>query len=80
MSALTNATMAAVGVALVIALWFWMDHDPQAVIDFLRGNWTPVLLGVQVVAAFILTATNRYIAGGVLTCTSLMTLVGMVMA
>ena len=49
-------------------------------IDFLRGNWTPVLLGVQVVAAFILTATNRYIAGGVLTCTSLMTLVGMVMA
>lgn len=80
MSALTNATMAAVGIVLIAALWILMDRDPEAVIDFLRGNWTLVLLGIQIVAAFILTATNRYVAGAVLTCTSLMTLVGMVMA
>lgn len=80
MSAVTGLATAAVGLAFVAVLWLVYDGNIEAIASFLRSNWAVAVLGFQIVAAVLLMACKKRVASIVLTCTALLTLVGMVMA
>ena len=67
----------AVGLGFVAGVWLYVGRDPEAVIQFLKGNWGPFLLAVQIVASCVLMALDRYIAGALVAGTALLSVVGM---
>ncbi len=77
MSIAAKAATGAVGIAFVAGLWFYAGRDPEAVIRFLKGNWGPFILAVQIVASCVLMALDRYVAGAVLAGTALLSVIGM---
>lgn len=79
MSLLTALATGAVGVAVIVGLYFILG-DAEATLDFLASNWGTLILGIQIVAAYILAAAGRRLAGGVLTGTAILTLIGQVIA
>lgn len=80
MALLTSLITGAVGIAAIAAIFFFLGSDVDATLAFLSGNWSTVLLGIQMVAAYILTASGHRLAGAVLTGSALLTVVGKVIA
>ncbi len=78
MSIAAKAATGAVGAAFVAGLWFYVGRDPEAVVQFLKGNWGPFLLAVQIVASCVLMAFDRYVTGAIVAGTALLSVVGMV--
>ncbi len=77
MSMTAKAATCAVGAAFVAGLWLYVGRDPEAVVRFLKGNWGPFVLAIQIVASCALMALDRYIAGAVVAGTALLSVVGM---
>ncbi len=78
MSVAAKAATGAIGAVFVAGLWLYVGRDPEAVIRFLKGNWGPFLLAVQIVASCALMALDRYIAGTIAAGTALLSVIGMV--
>jgi len=79
MVSLTTVATAIVGAGFCIALFAWMGYDIEATIAFLEGNWSTVVLAVQVMVLYILVATGHKLAGGIVLATALITILGKVM-
>lgn len=78
MSLASKGAMGAVGLVFIAGIWLYAGQDVDATIQFLKGNWGPVLLGIQIVASSALMALDRYVAGAVLAGSALLTVAGMV--
>ena len=78
MSMIAKAATGAVGLAFVAGVWLYVGKDPEAVVRFLKGNWGPFLLAVQIVASAVLMALDRYVAGAIVAGTALLSVIGMV--
>ncbi len=78
MSIIAKAATGAVGAAFIAGVWLYVGKDPEAVAQFLKGNWGPFLLAVQIVASAVLMALDRYIAGAIVAGTALLSVIGMV--
>lgn len=78
MSMIAKAATGAVGLAFVAGVWLYVGRDTEAVVQFLKGNWGPFLLAVQIVASAVLMALDRYIAGAIVAGTALLSVIGMV--
>ena len=78
MSMIAKAATGAVGLAFVAGVWLYVGKDPEAVVRFLKGNWGPFLLAVQIVASAALMALDRYVAGAIVAGTALLSVIGMV--
>ena len=77
MSITAKAATGAVGIAFVAGVWLYVGKDPEAAVRFIKGNWGPFLLAVQIVASAALMALDRYIAGAIVAGTALLSVVGM---
>ena len=75
-SKVTTVVVTAIAVALI---WLYVGQDTGRLIDFLKDNWSTVVLAVQIGVMFILACTKHYIAGGIVMVTSLATLFGVVL-
>ncbi|MFT0898158.1 hypothetical protein [Candidatus Methanoprimaticola sp. MG2] len=80
MALLTTITTAIVGVATIAALFVLLGHDIDATARFLVGNWSTVLLGMQIAVSYILTASGHRVAGGIVAGTAILTVIGKVIA
>ncbi len=72
-----KAATALVGLGFAGAVWLYVGRDPDALIRFLKGNWGPFVLAVQIVASSVLMALDRYVAGAIVAGTALLSVIGM---
>ena len=80
MASLTTILTGVVGIAFVLGLFAWCGFDAESTVSFLAGNWSTVLLAVQIIVVYILAATGHRIASLIVLCTALVTVMGKVMA
>lgn len=80
MVTLTTIATGVVGIVFVFALYAWSGYDVGATATFLQGNWSTVLLAVQLLVMYILTASGHKLAGGIVLATALVTVMGKVVS
>ena len=78
MAILTGLLTAIVGIAGIGLVWFLNGQDTGATVDFFVGNWSTVVLAVQLVVCYVLTAIGHKCAGFVVLMTALVTVLGKV--
>lgn len=78
MALLTPLITGVVGLAAIATIFVLLGQDIDATVSFLSGNWSTVLLGVQIVAAYILTASGHRLAGALVIGSALLTVIGKV--
>lgn len=78
MAILTGLLTAIVGLAGVGLVWYLNGQDAGATIDFFVGNWSTVVLAVQLIVCYVLTAIGHRCAGFIVLMTALVTVLGKV--
>lgn len=80
MVSLTTVATGIVGAVFCVALFAWSGYDLEATASFLRGNWSTVLLAIQVIVVYVLTATGHKLAGMIVLATAMVTIMGKVVS
>ncbi len=80
MVSLTTIATGIVGVAFVLGLYAWCGFDAESTVSFLAGNWSTVLLAVQIIVVYVLAVTGHKLASLIVLGTALVTVMGKVMA
>ncbi len=78
MAILTGLLTALVTLGGVALVWFLNGQDAGATVDFFVGNWSTVMLAVQIIVCYLLTATGHKCAGFIVLMTALVTVLGKV--
>ena len=78
MALFTGLLTAVVGLAGVALVWFLNGQDTGATIDFFMGNWSTMVLAIQIVVCYLLAASGHKCAGFVVLMTALVTVLGKV--
>lgn len=80
MVSLTTVATGIVGAVFCVALFAWSGYDLEATASFLRGNWSTVLLAIQVIVVYVLAATGHKLAGMIVLATAMVTIMGKVVS
>lgn len=80
MVSLTTVATGVVGAAFCLVLFAWTGYDIESTVTFLSGNWSTVLLAVQVIVVYVLAATGHKLGGLIVLATAMVTIMGKVMA
>lgn len=80
MVSLTTVATGIVGAVFCLALFAWSGYDLESTIAFLQGNWSTVLLAVQVIVVYVLAASGHRLGGLIVLGTAMVTIMGKVIA
>ncbi|QHK17672.1 hypothetical protein JS82_05950 [Methanomassiliicoccaceae archaeon DOK] len=61
-------------------LFAWSGYDLEATLSFLHGNWSTVLLAIQVMVVYVLAASGHRLGGLIVLGTAMVTIMGKVIA
>ena len=80
MAFLTTVATGIVGAVFCIVLFAWSGYDLEATLSFLHGNWSTVLLAIQVMVVYVLAASGHRLGGLIVLGTAMVTIMGKVIA
>jgi len=69
----TKIAMGLVGVGVIGACYLCCGQDTGVTMQFVLGNFTTILLVVQIIVIFIMAVTKNYVAGAILIVSALVT-------
>ncbi len=80
MVSLTTLATGIIGAVFIIGLFAWMGYDIEATLKFLKGNWSTVILAIQIIVVYVLASTGHKVAGAIVLATALVTVMGKVIS